>query len=93
MLPGEPVEWAGRAVGLSAARHAAKSALAEEGYDPQFGARPLKRIIQQCIENPIATQILAGDFEPGDTIKADYQGKSFVLERTAMPPATERVEA
>ncbi len=62
---------------------AAKSALAEEGYDPQFGARPLKRIIQQRIENPIATQILAGNFNPGDTIKADYQGKSFVLERAA----------
>ncbi len=72
---------------------AAKSALAEEGYDPQFGARPLKRIIQQRLENPIATQILAGNFNPGDTIKADYQGKSFVLERSAMPPAAERVEA
>ena len=72
---------------------AAKSALAEEGYDPQFGARPLKRIIQQRLENPIATKILAGDFEPGDTIKADYQGKSFTFERAAMPPATERVEA
>ncbi len=65
---------------------AAKSALAEEGYDPQFGARPLKRIIQQRIENPIAAQILAGNFNPGDTIKADYQGKSFVLERAAHEP-------
>ena len=65
---------------------AAKSALAEEGYDPQFGARPLKRIIQQRLENPIATQILAGNFNPGDTIKADYQGKSFVLERAAHEP-------
>ena len=70
---------------------AAKSALAEEGYDPQFGARPLKRIIQQRIENPIATKILAGDFGPGDTIKADYQGKSFVLERTKHEP--EKVES
>jgi ATP-dependent Clp protease ATP-binding subunit ClpB len=39
----------------------AKAALAGEGYDPQFGARPLKRIIQQRIENPIATRILAGE--------------------------------
>ena len=50
-------------------------------------------IIQQRLENPIAAKILAGKFEPGDTIKADYQGKSFVLERAAMPPAAERVEA
>ena len=71
---------------------AAKSALAEEGYDPQFGARPLKRVIQQRIENPIATQILAGAFNPGDTIRADYQGKSFKFVRvqTAEP---ERAEA
>ena len=67
---------------------AAQSALAEEGYDPQFGARPLKRIIQQRLENPIATQILAGNFNPGDTIKADYQGKSFVLERAKHEPET-----
>src|SRR6185369_2700893 len=40
---------------------AAKLALANEGYDPQFGARPLKRVIQQRIENQIATRILAGE--------------------------------
>ncbi|MEE9131797.1 MAG: ATP-dependent chaperone ClpB [Phycisphaerales bacterium] len=70
---------------------AAKSALAEEGYDPQFGARPLKRIIQQRIENPIAAQILAGNFEPGDTIRADYQGKSFRFERRSAADAAEAV--
>jgi ATP-dependent Clp protease ATP-binding subunit ClpB len=50
---------------------AAKKLLAEEGYDPQFGARPLKRVIQQRIENPLASRILAGDFAEGETIKVD----------------------
>ena len=59
----------------------AKVALAEQGYDAQFGARPLKRVIQQRLENPIATKVLGGDFEPGDTIEVDYQGKSFTFKR------------
>ena len=42
--------------------------LCDEGYDPQFGARPLKRVIQQRLENTIATGILSGEYEPGDTI-------------------------
>ena len=60
---------------------AAKVALAEHGYDAQFGARPLKRVIQQRLENPIATKVLGGDFEPGDTIEVDYEGKSFTFKR------------
>jgi ATP-dependent Clp protease ATP-binding subunit ClpB len=63
----------------------AKAALAGEGYDPQFGARPLKRIIQQRIENPIATRILAGEISPGDTINVDYRGKTFTFKPA--PPA------
>src|SRR5690554_1877667 len=43
--------------------------LAEAGYDPVYGARPLKRAIQQQLENPLAERILRGDFEPGDTIR------------------------
>ena len=42
--------------------------LASSGYDPVYGARPLKRAIQQHIENPLAQEILAGKFAPGDTI-------------------------
>ncbi|HWB52538.1 MAG TPA: ATP-dependent chaperone ClpB, partial [Tepidisphaeraceae bacterium] len=49
----------------------AKRMIADEGYDVQFGARPLKRVIQQRIENPLAQQILAGDFGDGDTIRVD----------------------
>jgi ATP-dependent Clp protease ATP-binding subunit ClpB len=49
----------------------AKKLLAEEGYDPQYGARPLKRVIQQRLENPLAGRILSGDFAEGDVIRVD----------------------
>ena len=49
----------------------AKKLLAEEGYDPTYGARPLKRVIQQRIENPLASQILKGNYGEGDTIHVD----------------------
>ena len=69
-----------RGLGL-AITPAAKVALGNEGYDPQFGARPLKRVIQQRLENSIAMKVLAGDFQPGDTIEVDFQGQSFTLHR------------
>jgi ATP-dependent Clp protease ATP-binding subunit ClpB len=47
-------------------------ALVEEGYDPVYGARPLKRVIQKRIENSLASRLLAGDFVPGDCIRVDY---------------------
>jgi ATP-dependent Clp protease ATP-binding subunit ClpB len=50
---------------------AARKLLAEEGYDPAYGARPLKRVIQQRIENPVAGKILAGEFGDGDTVTVD----------------------
>jgi ATP-dependent Clp protease ATP-binding subunit ClpB len=49
----------------------AKKLLADEGYDPTLGARPLKRVIQQRLENPLAQSILAGDYKEGDTIRID----------------------
>ncbi len=59
--------------------------LAEEGYDPAFGARPLKRVIQQRIENPIAAKILAGEFGEGDTIVIDVDSAkhAFKFSRSA----------
>jgi len=60
---------------------AAKAELANEGWDPAYGARPLKRTIQQRIENPLAAKILAGEFSSGDTVLVDYQGKSFTFSR------------
>ena len=59
----------------------AKHLLAEEGYDPAYGARPLKRTIQQRLENPLASRILAGEFGAGDTVRVGVQGKSFVFDR------------
>src|SRR5687767_7821166 len=50
---------------------AAKRLLADEGYDPNYGARPLKRVIQHRIENPLASRILKGEFAEGDTIVID----------------------
>jgi len=47
-------------------------AIAEEGYDPQFGARPIRRIIQQKLVNLLATKILAGEIQKGDTVQLDY---------------------
>ncbi|MEM0983656.1 MAG: AAA family ATPase [Planctomycetota bacterium] len=61
----------------------AKQAIAEEGYDPAYGARPLKRTIQQRIENPLASRILAGEFGPGDTIRVCHRGHSYVFEKGA----------
>ena len=50
---------------------AALDKLADAGFDPVYGARPLKRAIQQQVENPLANDILAGKFKPGDLIKVE----------------------
>jgi ATP-dependent Clp protease ATP-binding subunit ClpB len=60
---------------------AAKKLLMSEGYDPTYGARPLKRVIQQRIENPLATELLAGKYVEGDTIKVDADGQNFIFEK------------
>jgi ATP-dependent Clp protease ATP-binding subunit ClpB len=52
---------------------AARKALAEEGYDPVFGARPLKRAVQRLLQNPLALAVLEGKFKEGDAIVADVQ--------------------
>ncbi len=53
---------------------AALAHVAQAGFDPVYGARPLKRAIQQQIENPLAKQILAGEFGPGDTVRVREKG-------------------
>jgi ATP-dependent Clp protease ATP-binding subunit ClpB len=55
--------------------------LAKAGFDPVFGARPLKRAIQQRLENPVAKLILEGRFGPKDVIPVDVQDGEFVFER------------
>ncbi|MCP1712435.1 ATP-dependent Clp protease ATP-binding subunit ClpB [Kerstersia gyiorum] len=56
--------------------------IARAGFDPVFGARPLKRAIQQEIENPVARLILEGKFCPGDVVPVDWREGKFVFERT-----------
>jgi ATP-dependent Clp protease ATP-binding subunit ClpB len=51
--------------------------LGEAGFDPVYGARPMKRAIQQQLENPLAQLILAGNFVPGDTIKVDVENETL----------------
>ncbi|MFC0117139.1 ATP-dependent chaperone ClpB [Pseudoalteromonas xiamenensis] len=58
---------------------AALEKIAANGFDPVFGARPLKRAVQQYVENPLAQRLLAGDFVPGDSIKVDVEGDDFVF--------------
>jgi ATP-dependent Clp protease ATP-binding subunit ClpB len=59
----------------------AREAVADAGYDPVYGARPLKRAIQRMIQDPLSTKLLSGDFVPGDHIVVD-EGKDGGLEFT-----------
>jgi ATP-dependent Clp protease ATP-binding subunit ClpB len=60
---------------------AANKLLAREGYDPQFGARPLKRAVQEHILNPLSMRLLEGEFKPGDRIKVTAKGDELVFEK------------
>ncbi len=60
---------------------AALTEIANAGFDPVYGARPLKRAIQSSIENALSKKMLAGEFGPGDTIRVDVKGGSFVFEQ------------
>jgi ATP-dependent Clp protease ATP-binding subunit ClpB len=67
---------------------ATKSKLAEQGYDPVFGARPLKRTLQRMVENPLAVEVLAGRFGEGDHIVVDVADGSETLHfRKEIPAA------
>ncbi|GAG03421.1 unnamed protein product, partial [marine sediment metagenome] len=59
----------------------ARQQIMDEGYDPAFGARPLKRTIQQRLENPLAAELLSGKFADGDTIKIDGDAHKFTFEK------------
>jgi ATP-dependent Clp protease ATP-binding subunit ClpA len=59
----------------------AKNRLAELGFDPVQGARPLRRVIQKEIENKLSSLILEGKFQPGDRIKVDFRKDQFVFEK------------
>jgi ATP-dependent Clp protease ATP-binding subunit ClpB len=61
----------------------AKELLGTEGYDPVYGARPIKRVIQHRLQNPLALQVLEGTYHPGDTIQVAVKGGALTFTRLA----------
>ncbi|NTU72821.1 AAA domain-containing protein [Candidatus Roizmanbacteria bacterium] len=78
-------------MGFSCTETAMKE-VARAGFDPIFGARPLRRAIQKLIENPISALIIDGKLNPSDTVQVDFDGEDFVfnVEHTEMVPVTPR---
>jgi ATP-dependent Clp protease ATP-binding subunit ClpC len=70
---------------------AAKAALVAEGYDPVYGARPLRRTIERRVANPLSRRILAGEFKEGDTAIVDYVDQEYVFGKKE--PARRREKA
>ncbi len=66
---------------------AAAEAIAEAGWDPAYGARPLKRALQRLVENPLALKLLEGEFAEGDTVRVDARDGELVFERAPAPVA------
>jgi len=66
---------------------AALDAIAAQGYDPTFGARPIRRVLQQRLQNPLATELLKETFPEGSTVVVDYQDGEFVFSNEAADPA------
>jgi len=71
-----------RGIGLELT-DAAKEAVAEAGWDPQYGARPLKRALQRLVENPLAARLLQGEFGDGDVVRVDAEGGGLVFRKTS----------
>jgi ATP-dependent Clp protease ATP-binding subunit ClpB len=65
----------------------AKELVAETGWDPTYGARPLKRALQRLVENPLAMRLLEGDFAEGDTVRVDSDDGELVFEKATAVPA------
>ena len=65
----------------------ARKALVKEGYDPTFGARPLRRVVQRRIENPLAKRVLAGEVQPGDAVEVGVTDEGeYTFERVTAEP-------
>jgi ATP-dependent Clp protease ATP-binding subunit ClpB len=61
---------------------AARALLVEHGYDPAYGARPLKRTLQREVENPLAMKVLSGEVAEGDTVVVDADDGEITFQRT-----------
>ncbi len=66
---------------------AARARIADEGFDPAYGARPLKRVIQQRIANPLATALLEQKVKEGNVVEIDWTGADFVITPRKAEPA------
>ena len=62
---------------------AARARLAVDGYDPVYGARPVKRVIQQAVQNPLATELLKGEYPEGATVEVDFEDEGFTFRRVS----------
>ncbi|MCK5335761.1 MAG: type VI secretion system ATPase TssH, partial [Gammaproteobacteria bacterium] len=67
--------------------------LGEAGFDPIYGARPLKRAVQQRLENTLAQQLLEGRFMPGDVVAVDVEGDELVFKRRSSVVTDDTVTA
>ena len=61
--------------------HAARAWLARQGFDQQFGARPLRRAVQRFVESPLSVQVLKGNFRRGDVVQVDVDDNGLVFHR------------
>jgi ATP-dependent Clp protease ATP-binding subunit ClpC len=69
-----------------------KDMLAKDGYNPTYGARPLRRSIQRLLEDALAEQVLAGNFKEGDTIEATLDGETIKFQKAAKKAEPKKVE-
>ncbi len=69
---------------------AARDLLATEGYDPQYGARPLRRAIQRLVEDPLSDNMLRGKFRAGDEIVLDVREGTVVFEKRREPVSADK---
>ncbi len=90
LLKGTERQLADRKLSLEVT-HAAKTLITESGFDPLYGARPLRRTIQRLVENPISSGILRREFGDGDTVLVDSDGEKIVT-RLKVPRAVQAVE-
>ena len=73
---------------------AALAALADQGYDAEFGARPLRRVIQQKVEDPLSDRVLGGEFQNGDTVLVSLNSEGeIILERDGVRETEEEPAA
>ncbi|MCL5054333.1 MAG: hypothetical protein M1169_00075, partial [Firmicutes bacterium] len=61
--------------------------LGKEGYDPVYGARPLRRAIQKHLEDALAEELIRGNFNPGETVIADSDGEKVIFKKKEVPAA------